>query len=67
MSLVKGGTGVAIGASVGVVAGQACHLLLFISVLTGMILCGAAMAVAQAPEQGLKYRLLREFFGMPER
>jgi hypothetical protein len=50
--------GVTIGAYVGFVAFGSSPPLLMISVPTGMIICGAAYAVGQALQEGLKERIL---------
>jgi len=59
LSLVRGGTGASIGAFVGWNVGQATPPLLLVTVPAGMIICGAAMAVAQALEQGLQSKLVQ--------
>jgi len=61
LSLVKGGSGAAIGAYVGWAAGQATPPLLLITVPAGLIICAAAMALAQALEQGLGPKILQLF------
>jgi hypothetical protein len=61
VSLVRAG-GAAIGAYVGLCAGQATPPLLLVTVPAGILICSAAMALGQAIEQGLGPRLI-DLFG----
>jgi hypothetical protein len=57
-------SGVGIGAFVGYVAAGGTPLII-ITVPAGMVICGAAAAVAKGLETGLQYRLLK-FLGVPQ-
>ena len=63
ISLLKMGSGAVIGAYVGILAGHASPLLLLLTTPLGIIICGPAMGIAQALEQGLKVKVL-SFLGL---
>lgn len=64
-SIIATGSGGAIGAFVGIAVVGAATPLLFVTVPAGIILCGAAMGVAEGLQEGLKARMARWATGKP--
>ena len=64
-SFLKGASGVAIGAYVGIATGIPNPMLMFVTVPFGIIIVGAASGVGHALEQGLRDMILRLLGAVP--